>query len=458
MKFATIHSSRSRRQAPRPGRDRPRGARVRDPPRCVGLLRRRVVEAGGREPRARRSPSRRERRPRRRRWRTSPGRTRRRPSTTPSRSSTRSVASAAITTTTPRRQRRRAIAKSATPADEDGEHESTTTTKTTPRRRRSPVKTTTPKPVTSTPSSAGARRPAGEAAQHRQLRGRRQGPGRDGHAEPRRPRAPEPGPVGDERAGRVPGCGEERPGGRLRPQPRGRRIGPGACLPSTSNCQVVELKPGQVEALGQPGPAGQAVYQGDRRGDQLGRRRATRRRRGSRHGSPAGGPDGPSADAGCAAAGTREARLLGRQGSRQPARQPRQHGGGNPQQRQLRTGVRDATPAATLSRSRPSVAGSGVASLSFSAVEPIRLITAGESHGPGLTCLVEGLPAGLELDLDRVNRDMARRQLGPRPWRADEDRAGRGRDHRPACGTGGRSADRSPSRSPTATTRTGPSG
>ncbi len=45
-------------------------------------------------------------------------------------------------------------------------------------------------------------------------------------------------------------------------------------------------------------------------------------------------------------------------------------------------------------------------------MEPIRLITAGESHGPGLTCIVEGLPAGLELDLDRVNRDMARRQLG----------------------------------------------
>jgi chorismate synthase len=45
-------------------------------------------------------------------------------------------------------------------------------------------------------------------------------------------------------------------------------------------------------------------------------------------------------------------------------------------------------------------------------VEPIRLITAGESHGPGLTCLVEGLPAGLDLDLDAINRDMARRQLG----------------------------------------------
>src|ERR687894_2080836 len=41
-----------------------------------------------------------------------------------------------------------------------------------------------------------------------------------------------------------------------------------------------------------------------------------------------------------------------------------------------------------------------------------RLITAGESHGPGLTCVVEGLPAGLTLDEDTLNRDMARRQLG----------------------------------------------
>jgi len=45
-------------------------------------------------------------------------------------------------------------------------------------------------------------------------------------------------------------------------------------------------------------------------------------------------------------------------------------------------------------------------------MEPLRLITAGESHGPGLTCLVEGLPAGLDLDLTAINRDMARRQLG----------------------------------------------
>jgi chorismate synthase len=42
----------------------------------------------------------------------------------------------------------------------------------------------------------------------------------------------------------------------------------------------------------------------------------------------------------------------------------------------------------------------------------LRLITAGESHGPGLTCIVEGLPAGLQLDEDVMNRDMARRQLG----------------------------------------------
>jgi chorismate synthase len=42
----------------------------------------------------------------------------------------------------------------------------------------------------------------------------------------------------------------------------------------------------------------------------------------------------------------------------------------------------------------------------------LRVITAGESHGPGLTCIVEGLPAGLGLDRDAINRDMARRQLG----------------------------------------------
>jgi chorismate synthase len=42
----------------------------------------------------------------------------------------------------------------------------------------------------------------------------------------------------------------------------------------------------------------------------------------------------------------------------------------------------------------------------------VRMITAGESHGPGLTCVVEGLPAGIELSPEDLNGDMARRQLG----------------------------------------------
>ena len=42
----------------------------------------------------------------------------------------------------------------------------------------------------------------------------------------------------------------------------------------------------------------------------------------------------------------------------------------------------------------------------------LKLTTAGESHGPGLTCIVEGLPAGLELDRAGLDRDLARRQLG----------------------------------------------
>ncbi|HED24228.1 MAG TPA: chorismate synthase [Firmicutes bacterium] len=42
----------------------------------------------------------------------------------------------------------------------------------------------------------------------------------------------------------------------------------------------------------------------------------------------------------------------------------------------------------------------------------MRYLTGGESHGPGLTAIVEGLPAGLELHLDDINRHLARRQLG----------------------------------------------
>jgi len=42
----------------------------------------------------------------------------------------------------------------------------------------------------------------------------------------------------------------------------------------------------------------------------------------------------------------------------------------------------------------------------------IRFLTAGESHGPELTAIVEGVPAGLPVDLDALNQQMARRQKG----------------------------------------------
>ncbi|WP_147448096.1 chorismate synthase [Solirubrobacter pauli] len=42
----------------------------------------------------------------------------------------------------------------------------------------------------------------------------------------------------------------------------------------------------------------------------------------------------------------------------------------------------------------------------------MHVVTAGESHGPGLTTIVEGLPAGLELSQEAIDRDLARRQLG----------------------------------------------
>src|SRR5262245_30297932 len=42
----------------------------------------------------------------------------------------------------------------------------------------------------------------------------------------------------------------------------------------------------------------------------------------------------------------------------------------------------------------------------------LRFTTAGESHGPGLVAIVEGLPAGLELEREALDREMARRQLG----------------------------------------------
>lgn len=42
----------------------------------------------------------------------------------------------------------------------------------------------------------------------------------------------------------------------------------------------------------------------------------------------------------------------------------------------------------------------------------LRFLTSGESHGPALSCIVEGLPAGLPVSIEEINRDLLRRQTG----------------------------------------------
>ena len=42
----------------------------------------------------------------------------------------------------------------------------------------------------------------------------------------------------------------------------------------------------------------------------------------------------------------------------------------------------------------------------------LRFLTAGESHGPGLVAVVEGLPAGLDVDPDGIATELARRRMG----------------------------------------------
>ena len=43
---------------------------------------------------------------------------------------------------------------------------------------------------------------------------------------------------------------------------------------------------------------------------------------------------------------------------------------------------------------------------------PLRFLTAGESHGPSLTTILDGLPAGLSLSPEIINKELARRQQG----------------------------------------------
>lgn len=42
----------------------------------------------------------------------------------------------------------------------------------------------------------------------------------------------------------------------------------------------------------------------------------------------------------------------------------------------------------------------------------MRYFTAGESHGPELTAIIEGLPAGIPLTMEDINQELARRQIG----------------------------------------------
>ena len=42
----------------------------------------------------------------------------------------------------------------------------------------------------------------------------------------------------------------------------------------------------------------------------------------------------------------------------------------------------------------------------------VRFLTAGESHGRALIVILEGIPAGLSIDVEAITRDLRRRQGG----------------------------------------------
>ena len=42
----------------------------------------------------------------------------------------------------------------------------------------------------------------------------------------------------------------------------------------------------------------------------------------------------------------------------------------------------------------------------------LRYLTSGESHGPQLTVIVDGFPAGFHLDIAKINHQLDRRQTG----------------------------------------------
>ena len=42
----------------------------------------------------------------------------------------------------------------------------------------------------------------------------------------------------------------------------------------------------------------------------------------------------------------------------------------------------------------------------------LRFLTSGESHGPTLVAILDGVPAGLPVDVERINSEMRKRQQG----------------------------------------------
>jgi len=42
----------------------------------------------------------------------------------------------------------------------------------------------------------------------------------------------------------------------------------------------------------------------------------------------------------------------------------------------------------------------------------LRFLTAGESHGPAITAILEGMPAGLSLDTEEIQKDLDKRRGG----------------------------------------------
>ena len=81
----------------------------------------------------------------------------------------------------------------------------------------------------------------------------------------------------------------------------------------------------------------------------------------------------------------------------------------------------------------------------------LRYWTAGESHGKALLALVDGFPAGVEIETDSIDVELRRRQGGygrGGRQRIETDRS----TSSAASGTTRRSAARSPCRSSTKTT------